>query len=256
MKRCASLSLVLLAATAASVSAQTDGYGPPDGTAQMPYQGIPAAPWGSGPWEPGRAGPAMPDSRVPSGPAGAAAPTPAPPADTVQANAQRLDPTVQAVAVLEEGMDKLLEFLAQDELPNKLQVSAFLDREIAPYFDFGYMAKWVAGTAYTGMTAAERKALASQLEADFLGVLARNLIGYQGQQVKLFPPWRGSRGAVSVNVALARADRYPTRLEFRMAGAERGWKVYDVVANGQSAAAYYRVQFQRTARQQLGFVPR
>jgi phospholipid transport system substrate-binding protein len=34
--------------------------------------------------------------------------------------------------------------------------------------------------------------------------------------------------------------------------APAGWKVYDVVANGRSAASYYRVQFQRTARTDSG----
>jgi len=162
----------------------------------------------------------------------------------------------QASDVLDEGLDKLLDFLRQADQPNNLQVAAFLNREIAPYFDFDYMAQWVAGPAYAGMRPEEKKALAGRLEADFLATLARNLAGYDGQQVRMMPPRRGPRGAVSVSVAVLQAGNYPTRLEFRMAGSERGWKVYDVLANGQSAAAYYRLQFQREARQQLGHLPR
>ncbi|NEV63312.1 MlaC/ttg2D family ABC transporter substrate-binding protein [Thiorhodococcus minor] len=163
---------------------------------------------------------------------------------------------MQAVAALKEGMDKLLDFLAKGTAPNNLQVAAFLDREIAPYFDFDYMAQWVAGPAYQGMAPEEKKALAAQIESDFLSTLARNLIGYDGQKVRMLRPRRGARGSVSVNVAIMQAGGYPSRLEFRMSESDDGWKVYDVVANGQSAASYYRVRFQRTARQQLGYVPR
>jgi phospholipid transport system substrate-binding protein len=162
-------------------------------------------------------------------------------------------PAAEASATLKEGMDKLLGFLARDEVPNRLQVAAFLDREIAPYFDFEYMAKWVAGPASEGMSAEDRKAMAAHLEADFLGTLASRLMDYEGQQIRMLPPRMGPRGDVSVNVALLRAQSYPAKLEFRMYKSPTGWRVYDVVANGQSAAAYYRVQFQRMAGQ--GAVP-
>lgn len=154
--------------------------------------------------------------------------------------------------MLKTGMGKLLDYLSQEQVPNKLQVAAFLDREIAPYFDFDYMAKWVAGPAYSRMSAEDRKALAGRLEADFLSALAVHLAGYQGQQVRMLRPRLGPRGAVSVNVAILRSNhygprRYPSTLQFRLAKSGGEWKVYDVVANGQSAAAYYRLRFQRTA---------
>ncbi|NEX22860.1 ABC transporter substrate-binding protein [Thiorhodococcus mannitoliphagus] len=215
-------SAALLAVASVPVSAQPQGYGPSVGSgyparAPLPYAGMP-------------------------GPGGANSPA---------ASAE-----MAAVAALKEGMDKLLAFLEQGEAPNNLQVAAFLDREIAPYFDFDYMAQWVAGRAYEGMQPEEKKALAAQLESDFLSTLARNLLGLQGQQIRILRPRRGPRGSVNVNVAVMQAGGQPTRLEFRMSDSDDGWKVYDVVANGQSAASYYRVEFQRTARQQLGYVPR
>ena len=55
-------------------------------------------------------------------------------------------PGEEAVKTLRAGMDKLLAYLAQEDTPNKLQAAAFLDRDIAPYFDFAYMAQ-VGGRA-------------------------------------------------------------------------------------------------------------
>jgi phospholipid transport system substrate-binding protein len=163
------------------------------------------------------------------------------------APAPRVSPNEEAAEVLREGMDKLLAFLSQKEKPNQLQVAAFLDKEIAPYFDFNYMAKWVAGPRYSVMNDEQRKALAARVESRFLSALAGQLAKYEGQQVRYFRPRRSRRSAVSVGVGIARPGAYPSKLDFRMYRSADGWKVYDVVANGQSAAAYYRIQFNRTA---------
>ncbi|MEJ2388514.1 MAG: ABC transporter substrate-binding protein [Chromatiaceae bacterium] len=152
----------------------------------------------------------------------------------------------EAAEVLRQGMEKLLDFLGQKEKPNRLQVAAFLDKEIAPYFDFGYMARWVAGSRYGTMSGAQRKALAATLESRFLGALARHLSRYQGQHVRYFRPRMSRRGTVSVSVGILQPGTYPSKLKFRMYRSKAGWKVYDVVANGRSAVAYYRVQFNRS----------
>jgi phospholipid transport system substrate-binding protein len=159
----------------------------------------------------------------------------------------RANPGAEAAATLREGVDELLEFLGQEEKPNKLQVAAFLDGTIAPYFDFDYMAKWVAGRRYAAMSSEQREALASSLEARFLGTLAGKLAKYQGQQVRYFRPRRGARGSVNVTLGILRPGSYPSKLQFRMYRSADGWKVYDVVANGRSAVAYYRQQSRRSS---------
>ena len=103
---------------------------------------------------------------------------------------QRSHPGAEAAATLREGMNKLNAFLGQDEKPNKLQVAAFLDGTIAPYFDFDYMAKWVAGRGYSAMSAEQRAALAASLEARFLGTLAGQLAKYKDQKVRFLRPRR------------------------------------------------------------------
>lgn len=159
--------------------------------------------------------------------------------------APRVNPADEAGGVLRGGMDKLLAFLAKGE--NKLQVAAFLNKEMAPYFDFDYMAKWVAGPRYARMGEEARDALSAKLEARFLGTLAKRLAAYDDQQVRFFRPRMMGRGAVSVTVGILRPGRYPAKLDFRMRRSGDSWKIYDVVANGRSASAYYRMQFNRIA---------
>ena len=160
--------------------------------------------------------------------------------------APQVNPGVEATATLREGMEKLLAFLGKEEKPNKLQVAAFLNATIAPYFDFDYMAKWIAGSPrYAAMSPEQREAVVASLEARFLGTLASKLVQYKDQKVRFLRPRRGARGAVKVAVGILRPGTYPSKLEFRMYKSEDGWKVYDVVANGRSAVAFYRQQSRR-----------
>lgn len=164
-------------------------------------------------------------------------------------------PGDEAVKTLRAGMDKLLAYLAQEETPNKLQAAAFLDREIAPYFDFAYMAQWVAGPGYADMKEADRKALAAKIEAEFLSSLATQLGKYDGQQVRYLRPRPGPSGSVKVPMGVLRPGAYPDKMTFRMYKAADGWKVYDVEANGRSVVAHYRTQMGRPAPVRAGGVP-
>lgn len=231
MKLPIGLSLAALLTGAASVYAQPYGF-PPQPMPLGPVPGMQAAPMpGPAAIRPGFAGPGGPD------------------AEQAMKAQMAADPMLQASNVLKEGIDKLMAYLGQEESPNKLQVAAFLDRDIAPYFDFPYMAQWVAGPAYAGMSGDERSALAARLESSFLSALTGYMADYKGQGVRLLRPKMGPRGSVDVNVAILRPGSYPSKMKFRMYKSEDGWKVYDVVANSRSAAAYYRVRFQRSAAQ-------
>ena len=180
----------------------------------------------------------------PSGYGPAGMPTRSPPTRSAPAR----NPGAEAVETLKGGMDKLLGYLAnKDEQPNKLQAAAFLDREIAPFFDFDYMAKWVAGPAWAGMSEADRKAMAAKIESSFLTSLATQMGGYEGQQVRYMRPRPGPAGSVKVPVGILRPGAYPTKMTFRMYRSADGWKVYDVEAGGRSVAAYYRTQMNRNA---------
>ncbi len=149
-------------------------------------------------------------------------------------------PAEEAAKVVRAGLEKLRSFLKKKE--NRLQVAAFLDREIAPYFDFEAMAKWVAGPVYARMSETARKALAAKIESRFLSGLAKYLARYEGQQVRFFRPRMMGPRRVGITVGILRPGTYPAKLSFRLHLTESGWKVYDVIVNGRSIAAYYRMQ--------------
>lgn len=155
-------------------------------------------------------------------------------------------PAEQAAATLRQGLDAMREFLDQEDTPNKLQTAAFLDREIAPYFDFDYMARWIAGPAYGRMDDEAKEALAAKVEASFLGTLAKQLGGYKNRKVRILRPHRGPRNSVNVRAEILQPGTRPAKLGFRMYQSDDGWKVYDVSANGRSVSTYYRNHFRQS----------
>ena len=151
-------------------------------------------------------------------------------------------------AVLREGMNRLVAFLQTN--PGPAQISAFVDAEIAPYFDFSYMTQWVAGRQYRYMGEGERQAMQDELKQMFLGALAQRLGGYSNQSVRFNRPRRVNGSEVSVGVDILQPGGYPARLNFRFYRGKDGWRVFDVSANGSSALVHYRQHFTRLQYQQ------
>jgi phospholipid transport system substrate-binding protein len=153
-------------------------------------------------------------------------------------------------ALLREGMTKLLRFLRSSNNPQPQQISMFLEREVAPYFDFAYMATWAAGPMNRHMNDQQRRELGQQIKQMLLGTLAKRLSSYDNQDVRFFRPrWVGNN-EVKVRVGILQAGGYPANLDFRFYRSEAGWKVFDVTANGNSALAFYRTYFTDQARTQ------
>ena len=149
--------------------------------------------------------------------------------------------------VLKEGVTKLLQFMRQKERPSPESIEGYLDNEIAPYFDFAYMAKWTAGPAYRNMDGRQRSMLEQKIKEMLLSSLSQRLGSYDNQDVRFFRPRRVGQNEVMVRLGILRAGGYPARIDFRFYRGESGWKVFDVSANGSSALAFYRQYFARQA---------
>ncbi|MEW8627684.1 MAG: ABC transporter substrate-binding protein [Candidatus Thiodiazotropha sp.] len=152
--------------------------------------------------------------------------------------------------ILREGVTKLLKFMRQSDQPNPQKIAAFLEAEIAPYFDFDYMADWAAGPMKRYMTEQQKAELGQQVKALLLGTLAKRLGDYNNQDVRFYRPRSSGRNEVKVRVGILQAGGYPANIDFRFYRSESGWKVFDVAANGNSALAYYRQHFANKMRSQ------
>ena len=170
------------------------------------------------------------------------------PAQTATPWSSATDPRQQAAPaapdqLLRQGLDRLTGFMMAGGAADPHRMRAFLDLQVAPYFDFDTMATWAAGGYYQRLSVEHRQALARQLRELFLGALARN----RGAYAQPLP---------EVQVSAARAGRTPyealvvarvlmpagvsMRMEFRFYWNGSAWRIFDVAANGASAVAFYR----------------
>lgn len=145
--------------------------------------------------------------------------------------------------LLREGIDRLTVFLSTNKALTPEQIHAFLARDIAPYFDFSYMARWAAGPLHRRMSEEQSDALTNHLRGMFLSALARNLGSFAQPlpAIDVSAPARGrSDNEIAVFATVKSATGFTIRLEFRFYWSPDGWKIFDVAANGASAVGYYR----------------
>ena len=148
--------------------------------------------------------------------------------------------------VLSRGIDRLTGFLTGTHEPAPEAVAAFFAGEIAPHFDFASMAAWAAGPYHRRLDADQRARLADRLQPLFLGALARNLGSFSRPlpRIDVYEPRPGRSADEAVVAArVLYASGFATRLEFRFYWSGSAWRMFDVAANGASAAAYYRRYF-------------
>jgi phospholipid transport system substrate-binding protein len=154
-----------------------------------------------------------------------------------------------AVAV-RAGMDKLMAFIGGEEKPSSVALAQFLNTQIAPFFDFDYMARSAGGRLFERLSDDEQRAMVNDIKRTFLTKMAEKLSAYDRQQIRFLPPRTGDDGRTArVSVAILNPGSYPSRLDFRLYRASHKWRVFDVAANGQSAIVHFRRQLMRQTQE-------
>jgi phospholipid transport system substrate-binding protein len=166
----------------------------------------------------------------------------APPADEFVQGASPWSPRAEPASpasLLRDVVGKLTRFL--DNKPNPRALAAYLDHEVAPWFDFDYMAQWAAGRRFHQLDEAQQDELTTRIKDSFLKSMAQKLAHYSQQRATFLPVQSVAPGQVTLPIAIENpANGYPSRLEFRLHQTDQGWLVFDVSANGMSALLHYR----------------
>ncbi len=157
-------------------------------------------------------------------------------------------------SVLQEGVENLTRFLGGK--PNRGSLAAYLHQEVAPWFDFDYMAEWAAGRRFQHMDEAQQAELTTRIKQSFLEKMAQKLARYSQQRLIYLPAQYDAPGQVTLPVAIENpSGGYPARLEFRLRQTEKGWRVIDVSANGMSALLHYRQVINEMMRPRQQMMP-
>ncbi len=153
--------------------------------------------------------------------------------------------TLAPATIVKTGITKLTDFIRSGGARDPIMARTFLETEVAPYFDFNYMARWSAGPAWRNMTAEQRKTLQDRITQSFMTTLAGKLTSYTNQPIRYFTPRGQGSNDVRVSAWIMQPNGIPTKLEFRFYKGKDGWKIFDVKAAGNSAVVYYRNQFRK-----------
>lgn len=162
-------------------------------------------------------------------------------------------PDYQAIGpahLLEEGLNRMRDFLAQGGADNPADLYTFLQEQVTPYFDFERMAAWVAKPYYQRMTQKQQIRFRNNLQEVFLKTLAKQIGAFSKPKPRIdfLRPRAKGPNEISVSARVLPANGYPIRLTFRFWRGKEGWKVVDASANGTSAVHYYRQKFLENAR--------
>lgn len=144
-------------------------------------------------------------------------------------------------SMIRNSIQRIQAFIAEEAFAHPARVNAFLEREIAPAFDFYAMSALALGSLHYHVNAQQRQGVTNMVKRSFLQTLASNLGHYRGGRIGSIRIINTARpDKISVRLAIYVPGQYPTVIELRSALGPEGWKIIDVSANGVSAVAYYR----------------
>lgn len=223
------ISTVFIAALGAQATAQ-----PPSGS--MPQQGQQQSPMP----QQGQQQGAMPQQGM------------MPQQDQQQGPASQPGQRPNPATILEDRLKDLQEFVSRGGARNIALLDRFIEEKIAPSFDFSVMTRYVLSPYYDKLGPQEKAVFADRVEDAFLGVLAVQLSSLIGPipQVDFAPPRQTGPEDAEVRALVLTAQEKPMVLNFKFKKGQQGWKVYDVSANGISAAYYLRKRFIEELREQ------
>lgn len=153
--------------------------------------------------------------------------------------------------MLHSTIYQLEQFVASGRSGDELAVINFLNRTVAPLFDFEGMSQWAAGPIHRELSAQQKARLSGRIQSMFMGALARNLGSYTRPmpRIQLMPMRSQYENQAHVRARVLRhGSTRPIFLDFRLYKSNDGWKIFDVAANNNSAATYYRAFVRREWR--------
>jgi phospholipid transport system substrate-binding protein len=153
--------------------------------------------------------------------------------------------------IVTSGVGELRQFLMNAQGRDPAQIREFLDRTIAPHFDFAAMGRWAAGPFYRRLSEPQRASYHLRLQHLFLASLARNLGSFATNvpPIQVLPPKTRRWGDETIVRARVQPQGgYPISVDFRFYRKGNEWRIFDVAANGFSAVTYYRRHFASLVR--------
>ncbi len=149
-------------------------------------------------------------------------------------------------------IDEVLTIVEQDKAiqgGDQGKILALVEARILPHFDFTRMTRLALGKYWRQATPEQQRTL----EKEFRTLLVRSYTSaispetyskYKGYSVAYLPlHMQPGDAEVTVRTRISRPDAQPIPVDYDLAKAQDGWKVYDVAVDGVSLVINYRNSF-------------
>ncbi len=156
-------------------------------------------------------------------------------------------------------IDEVLTIVEQDKAiqgGDRGKILALVEAKILPHFDFTRMTRLALGKYWRQATPEQQRTL----EKEFRTLLVRTYTSaispetyskYQGYSVAYLPlHMQPGDAEVTVRTRISRPDAQPIPVDYDLAKAPDGWKVYDVAVDEVSLVINYRNSFAVIVRDQ------
>jgi len=164
-------------------------------------------------------------------------------------------PVAATVAATAESPDKLIERLSNEILDrikadtalqagDRRKLDDLVDNTVMPHVDFRRMTALSVGRNWRSATPEQQKQLMDEFRALLIRTYAGALSSVADQKVRMRPLRASPQDTdVIVRSEVVQPRGEPIQLDYRMAKAADGWKIYDVNVLGVWLVETYRTQF-------------
>jgi phospholipid transport system substrate-binding protein len=151
-----------------------------------------------------------------------------------------------ATEAMKSTIDEVLRILGDKELkhPEKAtQRRKMLEKVVGDRFDYAEMSRRSLGSAWTGLSAAEREEFVDLFQTLLVSTYAEKVETYSGEGVHYISERTEKDYAEVRTKVLTGKTEIP--LDYRLLHRDSVWRVYDVVVDGVSLVNNYRGQFSK-----------
>lgn len=149
--------------------------------------------------------------------------------------------------------DKAISSLVETELSTAEREKRFRDL-FHEYFDVQAIGRWVLGRYWRQATDEERAAFLREFEDFVVKTYANRFQAYSNERFKIVDTSRQDGTALVYSEIVRESSGAPIRIEWRVAAAERGYLITDIVVEGVSMAQTQRSEFSSVIRRSGGSV--
>jgi len=158
-------------------------------------------------------------------------------------------------AIAQEAPDAMVKRVSQEVLTiiksdpkvqagDQARIREVVETKLLPNFDFERLTALAMGRNWRQATPEQQKQLVEQFRTLLVRTYSGALTQYRDQTMD-YKPLRADANAteVTVRTEVVRQGQAPVPIDYSMAKAASGWKVYDVIVGGVSLVTNYRDEF-------------